>query len=319
MLDDSNIIILMQLDPATRTEFLRKTYVPGLKPKLRLFAKQMVYTPQSIETFDDLEPFINLMRYGGVPAQEILENLPEEWENIRCRQRERDLCTEFIKMYLDCGFIYGRHLNPILNHVDNVDFDLFYRVYQQVIKFENETALDTMIDFATGEHLYTLNNIRIEFFVYQMEDAKINPELIRQYLIFDLNHLKLDSCIIFDVLTMGLKKDPDCYDPYFQEIMKIDFPKTDQNINYSLHQFFGNLVHEAVNSRSHYRPLIESLEKFYPYMAKMIFTFNKYWKKLQYLSEDQKQTETWLLNMINHMINNPKDLAFAFLLENYNF
>lgn len=325
MLDDGNIIILMQLDPQTRTEFLRKTYFPGLKLKLRLFAKQMVYTPQWIHNFNDLDPFINLMRYGGVPPQEILENLPEEWENLRCNQMERDLCTEFIKMYLDCGFIYGPHLKPILNHVDNMDFDFFCRVYQHVIKFDKENASDTMNDFSIGEHIYSLQNIRIEFLVYQIEYMNISPDLLQKYLTFDMNHLKLDTCIIFVVLLRGLKKDPDQYLPYLEEIVKIDFPKTDKDINHALMDFFGSLVHEAINCRSQYRPIIESLTKFYPYMAKTLFAFHRMitghriLESQRYKYEKSQELEVWILNLVDKMIHNPKDLGFAFLLEYYSF
>jgi hypothetical protein len=310
MLNDSTIIILMNLDPRTRTKFLRNTYIPGLKQKLRIFAKKMVYTPQSIQNFNDLEPFINLMKYGGVSDQAILENLPKECENFFCGQNERCLCTQFIKMYFDCGFIYGPHLNPILNHVDRMDFGLFYKVYKQVVKFDEENALDTMIDFTTGgaRPIY-----RIEFLVHQIVDAKIDPKLIRNYLNFDFHHLKLDSYIIFEVLATGIEKDPDSYFPYFEEIIKIDFPKNDQNLNQSLNNFFGYLVQEAVNSRPHYRPLIESLKQFYPYMAKMMFTLYQDWNWFD------TETQTWMTSMTNEMINNPKDLAFAFLLENYNF
>jgi hypothetical protein len=321
MLNDSTIIILMNLDPRTRTKFLRNTYIPGLKQKLRIFAKKMVYTPQSIQNFNDLEPFINLMKYGGVPDQAILENLPKECENFFCGQNERCLCTQFIKMYFDCGFIYGPHLNPILNHADRMDFGLFYKVYKQVVKFGEENALLTMIDFTTGGDRTMIDFttggdrpvFRIEFLVHQIVDAKIDPKLIRNYLNFDFHHLKLDSYIIFEVLATGIEKDPDSYFPYFEEIIKIDFPKNDQNLNQSLNNFFGYLVQEAVNSRPHYRPLIESLKQFYPYMAKMMFTLYHDWNWFD------QETQTWMTSMTNEMINNPKDLAFAFLLENYNF
>lgn len=313
VMEDSNIIILMRLDPKTRTEFLRSTHVPGLKTKLRQFAKQMVYTPQVIENFSDLEFFTTLMKYGGVPPQQVIEKLPEEWEyEPTTRQDEKKICNRFLNMYFDCGFLFVPHLSGILSHCDHSDFDLFFTLYKQLIKFNPEDSEHFLLDFATGEQIYSLQNNRYEFWTYQLEVKRMSPKLLKLYLTFDLNHFKLDSCHILEIVRRGVESDPQHYSYYFEAVLEVPYPQTNLDINKSLKRFFGHLVNKAVydtENCTYYRKILEKHNQFYGYMASSLFAIHKVvTMKIE-----------WVDAMMKNLMSNPKDLAFAFLLDHYTF
>lgn len=300
MLEDTNIIVLMNMQPKTRTEFLRKTYLPGLKHKLRQFAKSMVFVPSSISSFSDLKYFTLLMRYGGAPPQEVMESIPDK-ENVKSAQ-DTESCTNFIRMYFDCGFIYTPLLLPILRNIDSFDLELHCTIYLQMVKYESN--FEQVFEDYLQNFYVSFDTFRYKFLEHQIKNAHVCPRKLAAYLEFDLNHGKYDSAAIWFVLKEGLNDDYALFEPYFDTVSKIVFPKTDYNINCAISYFFRYFIERCDNVEGDLCLKFETLSPYYGYMATPVFKY-----------EDYSDNNQWIIKMRSIILTRHKDLAFAFLLD----
>ena len=312
---DSLILILMQMEPRTRTNFLRTTPIPGLKPKLRDFVSKLYPIDSQEKSLKTLFQLTQLVRHGGVPPKEILElNWNEAIGNFLFRQNEMQeikAITDFLKLYFDCGFIYTPSLIPMIRKMDRNEFKLYRTIYEQVYKFDKEPreTFETLFvdSWTIGKHR---EEIIEEWIVY----LNISPKDIAEYIWFDYQNFEMDTDIIFHYFSKILNDPSKNFVPFIEKVLKYPFDghKDDAELNIYLSKFFVRLIQEALEN-ANWRKLVERLDKYYYLMIDIFCSQVKYIENINY---DDKVIE-WLNERINQIVlERPKDIVTAYLIKN---
>lgn len=311
---DSLILILMQMEPKTRTKFLQTTPIPGLKPKLRDFVSKLYPIDSKEKSLKTLYQLSELVRHGGVPPKEILQlNWNETKNYLFLRMQEIKAITDFLKLYFDCGFIYTPSLNNMIQTMDRKEFKLYRTIYEQVYKMDKdpgETFETLFIDTWTIAKHRT--EIIDEWIVYQ----NISPQDIAEYIWFDYQNFKMDTDIILIYFTKSLNEASKNYVPFIEEVLKYSFDeyKKDSELNLHLSNFFVRLIQEALE-KENWRKLVQRLDK-YSYL--MIDIFCAQVKHIECCDVENKQEKLdWLNERINQIVlERPKDIITAYLIKN---
>jgi hypothetical protein len=292
MADDTIILILMNLDPKTRTSFFRETHMPGIKKKLRTFSRQSIAVPSSIENVSDLRQFTKLMRFGGVLTQQEFDSIPKRWETLVTSEEERRICEEFLKMYFDCGFIFGEHLKKIIIFVSPINFELYFEIYKQSVKYDKENAEEFIIYFINRNFDLCLWLSRNDYLTYQIDINKICPEMLKEYLCFDIKNLMLDTDVILEVVLLGIKINPDHYQKYFEMVINLPIDLDLMNVD-AITYFVDEIVRRAI-FYPYYRKIIEKYEKFHKYAKKSLLKEEREIRKNDVCGVYYKEELEWI-------------------------
>jgi hypothetical protein len=278
----------MNLDPKTRTSFLKETHIPGLKNKLRTFSRQYVATPRSIKNISDLIQFTKLMKFGGSLTQQEFSSMPESFFPL---EEGRRICQDFLKMYFDCGFIFGEHLKQIALFVSCVDFELYFEIYKQCMRYDKNDPEEFLAYFINTDFTLCPWLSRNDYLTYQIENKKISPEILKEYLSFDIENLMIDTCIVLEVVLLGIKLDFELYKDYFEMVM--DLPMNAETMKDSISYFVDEIVRRAM-FYPYYRTVIENC-KFKSYAKSSLLKAREEREKSDFYKEELE----WIENTIN--------------------
>jgi hypothetical protein len=266
-----------------------------------------------------------LMRLGGVPPREMFDleiDLYDPSRYVNNSGEEFPIISEFLRVYFGCGFVYGKHLDPIIKRMNRNDFQLYFDIYQHIYTRNNPQEIFEKL-FVDS---WTIEKNRMDILVDWIEFQKISLKNFGDYIQFDFEHFKMDMEAIFIVMRNGLQRDPEIYLSYIQEILSRPLSCTDSTLNFYLRQFFYEWVHLAVYSESqsdqqsqnefNHREMIEKLEHYSRYMIDSFCKILKYIENLPYNLNNKEDKIRWLEERISYIVTHrPMDLCFAYLLK----